>query len=263
MNRSVINWIITAGVLTAGAAVSPPAIADPEGSVPTDGAKPGDDRGAAPRPERATGRSGGDNPAAGRNQGWPCEWERVCRRGQRLRPGGDSVIGIPPMVPSVMQRPVVERPPVAALNPSALEAIPAVVAPVDAAPTVAAPAAVAPAVLAPGAVLPAPFSASPPRPGAAPRGPAASAPGALPRSTPSPPAARPAEPPEAPAESADLLRLGYPDELRTADLGEVASLALPGLAALVGMTALGGAFGYRQAKAGYMLRAAGAGRFLR
>ena len=67
MNRSVINWIITAGVLTAGAAVSPPAIADPEGSVPTDGAKPGDDRGAAPRPERATGRSGGDNPAAGRS----------------------------------------------------------------------------------------------------------------------------------------------------------------------------------------------------
>ena len=40
-------------------------------------------------------------------------------------------------------------------------------------------------------------------------------------------------------------------------------MALPGLAALVGITALGGLFGYRQAKAGYVLHAAGAGRFLR
>jgi hypothetical protein len=44
---------------------------------------------------------------------------------------------------------------------------------------------------------------------------------------------------------------------------ELASVALPGLAAILGLTALGGLLGYRQAKAGYLLPAAGAGRFLR
>ena len=58
-------------------------------------------------------------------------------------------------------------------------------------------------------------------------------------------------------------RLGYPEELREADLAKAIALALPGLAAIAGMTALGGVVGYRQAKAGYMLPAAGAGRFLR
>jgi hypothetical protein len=52
-------------------------------------------------------------------------------------------------------------------------------------------------------------------------------------------------------------------ELRPEDLGRIASTALPGLAALVGMTLLGGAIGYRQARASYLLRAAGVGRFLR
>jgi hypothetical protein len=51
--------------------------------------------------------------------------------------------------------------------------------------------------------------------------------------------------------------------LRSDDLGRIASSALPGLAALVGVTLLGGVIGFRQARAGYLLRAAGAGRFLR
>jgi len=55
---------------------------------------------------------------------------------------------------------------------------------------------------------------------------------------------------------------GYPAELRSDDLGRIASSALPGLAALVGVTLLGGVIGFRQARAGYLLRAAGAGRFL-
>jgi hypothetical protein len=58
------------------------------------------------------------------------------------------------------------------------------------------------------------------------------------------------------------VRLGYPDDLRDADLAKVVSMALPGLAAMAGMTALGGLVGYRQARAGYLLRAAGVGRFL-
>ena len=64
------------------------------------------------------------------------------------------------------------------------------------------------------------------------------------------------------SEPPESVRLGYPAELRDADFAKIAALALPGLAAIVGMTAFGGVIGYRQAKAGYLLRAAGAGRFL-
>jgi hypothetical protein len=56
--------------------------------------------------------------------------------------------------------------------------------------------------------------------------------------------------------------LGYPEELRSADITKLALMALPGLAAIAGMTALGGVIGYRQARAGYVLQTAGAGRFL-
>ncbi len=67
--------------------------------------------------------------------------------------------------------------------------------------------------------------------------------------------------PAAPA--SESVRLGYPEYLRQATMTELASVALPGLAAILGLTALGGLLGYRQAKAGYLLPAAGAGRFLR
>ena len=80
----------------------------------------------------------------------------------------------------------------------------------------------------------------------------------------SPPAA-PAPPPRRPlagGEPPAPVRLGYPDDLRDADLATIVSMALPGLAAIAGMTALGGLVGYRQARSGYVLRAAAAGRFL-
>ena len=57
-------------------------------------------------------------------------------------------------------------------------------------------------------------------------------------------------------------RLGYPAYLRNADFAQVAAVALPGLAAILGVSALGGFLGYRQAKAGFVLRAAGTARFL-
>jgi len=57
-------------------------------------------------------------------------------------------------------------------------------------------------------------------------------------------------------------RLGYPAYLSNADFAQVAAVALPGLAAILGVTALGGFLGYRQAKAGFVLRAAGTARFL-
>ncbi|MFZ4374060.1 MAG: hypothetical protein ACOYO2_12600, partial [Mycobacterium sp.] len=57
-------------------------------------------------------------------------------------------------------------------------------------------------------------------------------------------------------------RLGYPAYLRNADFAQVAAVALSGLAGFVAITALGGFLGYRQAKAGYVLRATGIARFL-
>ncbi len=71
-----------------------------------------------------------------------------------------------------------------------------------------------------------------------------------------------AAPPGAALQPPQPPQLGYPPELRPDELGRIAAGALPGLAALVGMTVLGGLIGYRQARAGYVLRAAGAGRFL-
>lgn len=57
-------------------------------------------------------------------------------------------------------------------------------------------------------------------------------------------------------------RVGYPNYLREAKIGEVAALALPGFAGLLALTALGGFVGYRQAKAGHVVRTAGTSRFL-
>lgn len=63
---------------------------------------------------------------------------------------------------------------------------------------------------------------------------------------------------EAPAS----FRVGYPQYLREAKTGEVAALALPGVFGLLALTALGGIVGYRQARAGHLVRAAGTARFL-
>jgi hypothetical protein len=80
-----------------------------------------------------------------------------------------------------------------------------------------------------------------------------------------PPAVRPGTPAEAlPAASpmgTPAVREGYPQYLRSARLGEVATVALPGLAGLLALTVSGGAIGYRQANSGRYLRA-DAARFL-
>lgn len=57
-------------------------------------------------------------------------------------------------------------------------------------------------------------------------------------------------------------RAGYSTSLRTADTPELLALALPGLAGIMALTAAGGLIGYRQAKAGHALLAAGSARFL-
>lgn len=138
--------------------------------------------------------------------------------------------------------------------------------------------AVAPRAL-PARVIPPAASASSPQapvsPGASPRAPVS--PGSSPRgpaslSAPSAPAAagsgKAFTPPAAPAPRRGdgtlptAARAGYPGYLRDADMAQVATLALSGLAGILGMTALGGFLGYRQAKAGYMVRAGGIARFL-
>jgi hypothetical protein len=60
----------------------------------------------------------------------------------------------------------------------------------------------------------------------------------------------------------DDFRVGYPAYLRSASMSEVARMAMLGLGGLITLTAAGGVIGYRQAKAGLAVRAAGTGRFL-
>lgn len=110
------------------------------------------------------------------------------------------------------------------------------------------------AVSIPAAVVPGPVSQPPV---AAPAGPRSAA--AVPAPSAPPPARRTPEPV---APQSDPVRLGYPPYLADADLARLAGLALPGLAGILGLTALGGLLGYRQARAGYALRAAATGRFL-
>ncbi len=259
MNRSVINCMIAAGVLATGAGVAPvPAHADRNES----GTVTGSD---SPRPVRPKGRPGKETANAGKERHWPCEWSRVCRPGSHKRNSGssgnrgNSGLGmIPPVV-----APVLPRPPVTVVEP--------VVPPAFDMPSseTRAPSAADGEAVAGAPATPAVAWATPPSPvapAAAPRpkpvavAPLPAAPAAKPLSLPAP--APPAAPPQRPDEALGLPRLGYPDELRNADFGRVAALALPGLAAIAGMTALGGLVGYRQAKAGYVLRTAGAGRFL-
>lgn len=57
-------------------------------------------------------------------------------------------------------------------------------------------------------------------------------------------------------------RVGYPRYLQEAKMGEVAALALPGFAGILALTALGGVVGYRQARAGHVVRTAGTTRFM-
>ena len=48
-------------------------------------------------------------------------------------------------------------------------------------------------------------------------------------------------------------RAGYPDYLRTATVGELAAVALPGAAGIFVLAALGGLVGFRQARAALAL----------
>ncbi len=271
MNRSVITGTIAAVVLSAGAALvaAAPAEADPAGSDSVSGGdSPAAERTDTPRRRvPALTRTPGGEAAVSPTPPWPCPWPPPIpsvpvRPGNAGADNGGSGLGL---IAALQPAPV--RPPtVATLQQPELpeftdlemgqfdEAMPQTPADAPAAAPPAAP-----------AVPPAP----PPRAAPAPTLPAAPAP-TLPAAPPAdsqPPAplAGAATPPQArpPAgEPPVAVRHGYPEELRNADVTTVAAVALPGLAAIAGMTALGGLIGYRQAKAGFVLQAAGAGRFL-
>lgn len=57
-------------------------------------------------------------------------------------------------------------------------------------------------------------------------------------------------------------RTGYTDYLRLTKTSEIAAVAIPGAVGIAMMTFVGGALGYRQAKAGHSVRASAAARFL-
>jgi hypothetical protein len=58
-------------------------------------------------------------------------------------------------------------------------------------------------------------------------------------------------------------RAGYGDYLRNAGMAQITAIAVPGAAAILIFTVGGGFIGYRQARAGHVIRAEGMSRFLR
>ena len=123
-----------------------------------------------------------------------------------------------------------------------------------------------------------PVNVVPPIVGAPPARPAGPPPGSAPRGGEAPPA-RPGEPAPGsaprgqvpsgtgasagvPAGASGPYRAGYNQYLRTAEVSQVAVVAVPGLAGILLLTASGGFVGYRQAKAGQVVRADGIDRFL-
>lgn len=116
-----------------------------------------------------------------------------------------------------------------------------------------------PAAAPPAVPLGGPFPGPPPVPNTAvPSAPPATSSGpAAPAS-----AAGPVPVPKAVAPQQNPLRAGYPGYLQNASPAQVAALALTGAAGLAALAGAGGFVGYRQAKAGFALRAAGTARFL-
>jgi hypothetical protein len=146
--------------------------------------------------------------------------------------------------------PAVESPPITA---------PVVIAP----PPVAPPRPVAPPSAPPG-IPPVPVAPPPAggRPGGQVHVPTSIIAGGPPRMR--EPAPTPAPPPATGAVPVDLpaTRVGYQQYLRTAKMTHVAVVALPGAAGLVLMTLSGTVIGYRQARAGHVLRHNPAARFM-
>lgn len=278
MNRSrrraaVISWAITAGVLFGAAPVGvAPAAADPASTEPSSGTDDGSSArttgntsaGSARVDRSAPGVAADDGP---HHRGLP-------RRGAaRVPPGGVRPGETDPVVwpfpwPCHIIWPVLPGSPApdAAARRNGIWGLSAVGPPVPARAVLSGAVDLAPLKVriarriarardVSHSGLPQPAKAEPPRFRSS-MTPAV----VVPLAGPTPPAAPPR--PKAGGGTPEAGRAGYPAYLQDADIAEVAVVALPGLAGIVGITALGGFLGYRQAKVGFVLRAAGSARFL-
>jgi hypothetical protein len=90
--------------------------------------------------------------------------------------------------------------------------------------------------------------------------------------SPGPPPPLTPEPPTPPTSPDNVLsplsqqvefRAGYSDYLRNAGMAQIVAIAVPGAVAILLFAVGGGFIGYRQARAGHVIRAEGIGRFLR
>ena len=236
---------------------------DTEGSLGKDGSLGKEDEGedAGPRPPCCADDDCGHG-------GWPWPWPQPDpEEPVEDSTGSDgSYGGGAPMSPPVV------RPPLGGAQPP--EVVPPIQEPpdpdvLDVVPGVGIPAAGAPVnmpliVPAPVAVGPGPV-AGPAAGGAAAGGGVAGLPAAPRQATAAPPRARQPLPASAGSNvtmPATSYRVGYADYLRTAGVSQIAALALPGLAGLLVLTGAGGLVGYRQAKAGHVVRPSGVARFM-
>ena len=80
--------------------------------------------------------------------------------------------------------------------------------------------------------------------------------------SPAPPSAPPIKNATALSEPV-AFRAGYSDYLRNAGIGQITAIAAPGAASILLFTIGGGFIGYRQARAGHLVRTEGLVRFLR
>ncbi len=258
----VIAWAITAGVLYGGVGIVIPAPAGADDATAGPGAGTQTDAsGAASASNASESRRHGRGTASAADDGktepgeHPCPWwpPRPLPKPMPFVPGSGGGNGggfiAPVVVPTAPVAVFGDRVTPAAGTGTLPARLPDLTGLTALAPS---PVAAGPA---PAAVLPAAIARpARPIPRTIPRPPIAPAPISGPRVAVVAPAAPAPPAPE---------RLGLPEVLREADVVTLLSRALPGLAAMFGMTALGGVLGYRQARAGYLLRAAGAGRFLR
>lgn len=273
MNRSgrralAMSWTVAVGVVLAGA-VGTGAVAADDGGTAERGAggtaaagNPGPrriertsrdpraaDRGAWQRPDRATGAVPDTTHPGHPDEDchWP-DWNPVLTPVGDIGVGGGGGRGLILAAPAVGTPLLITSPPVSG---SATARTLTGLTPVE--PDGAGPAASLTAPL--GGPLGGPGPSAPGRPGP-------------PMQAPRPPAVAPIGPapavvePQPAAAQGIPIRLGYPAYLQSAGIAEITALAILGSAGLVALAGAGGFVGYRQAKTGFALRAAGTARFL-
>ncbi len=214
-----------------------------------------------------------DNPDEHQWWHWPWCWPTPKDPGQPPgsgRPpssgggGGGVSMGKPPLAIGIPQPPPLMQLPVASLPTVVPPTLPVIS--VDPATDVISGLATAAAEL-PFTPLTLPVIVPPLGPGIAPRPGSPTAPktSGSPQNKSQPPKAGGQNPPAYSASNGQMpasYRAGYGDYLRTAGVGQIAAVAVPGVTGILVLTGAGGVLGYRQARAGHAVRANGTARFM-